>query len=84
VPQLNREVLWAWLKTHKWSVRRLAEECTAIGEDSFVVSTMYNVVNGTNFMRSDRIKVICQVTAKYGDGVSYDRLVAVEPERHMY
>ena len=37
--------------------------------------TVRNAVNGIDPMRAGRIKVICKVLAKYGDGVSYERLV---------
>jgi hypothetical protein len=37
---------------------------------------MRNAINGIDPMRRGRIKVICKVTAKYGDGISYVQLVA--------
>ena len=37
---------------------------------------MRKVVNGIEPMRPGRVKVICKVLAKYGDGIPYDGLVA--------
>lgn len=68
----------AWLVEHNWTVRRLAEECSALGQDFFSEGTVRNAVNGIDPMRPGRITVICKVTAKYGDGISYRRLVADE------
>ncbi len=36
---------------------------------------MRNTVNGIDPMRPGRIKLICRVLAKYGDGISYAELV---------
>jgi hypothetical protein len=84
VPKLNREVIRAWLVEHNWSVRRLAEECSALGEDTFSEGTMRNAVNGIDPMRPGRITVICKVTARYGDGIPYRRLTvgAEDGDRH--
>ena len=76
MPKLNREVIRQWLHDHNWPVRRLAEECSALGEDTFTEGTVRNAVNGLDPMREGRIRVICKVTARYGDGISYARLVA--------
>jgi hypothetical protein len=81
VPKLNREVIRAWLAEHNWTVSRLAEECSVLGEDTFSEGTVRNAVNGIDPMREGRIRVICRVTARYGDGISYARLV-VENEAH--
>lgn len=75
MPKLNREVIRLWLEEHNWSVKRLAEECSALGEDTFPEGTVRNAVNGIDPMRPGRIKVICRVTAKYGDGIPYTRLI---------
>ncbi|GAB3431017.1 hypothetical protein [Actinophytocola sediminis] len=75
MPKLNRTLIRDWLEHHNWSIRRLAEECSAIGEDTFAEGTMRNVVNGIDPMRPGRIRVICKVLAKYGDGIPYTRLV---------
>ena len=75
MPKLKRELLRSWLEEHNWTVRRLAEECNALGEDTFAEGTMRNAVNGIDPMRPGRIKVICKVLAKYGDGIPYKRLV---------
>ena len=37
---------------------------------------MRNAVNGLDPMREGRIRVICKVTARYGDGIPYRHLVA--------
>ena len=76
MPKLNRAVIREWLADHNWSVRRLAEECSALGTDEFSEGTVRNAVNGLDPMRVGRIRVICKVTARYGDGISYARLVA--------
>lgn len=76
MPRLNRDVIRTWLAQHNWSVARLAEECSVLGEDTFPTGTMRNVVNGLDPMREGRIRVICRVTVKYGDGIPYHRLVA--------
>ncbi len=75
MPKLNRNVIREWLEDHNWTVRRLAEECSTLGDDSFPEGTVRNAVNGIDPMRSGRIRVICKVTAKYGDGIAYTRLV---------
>jgi hypothetical protein len=75
MPKLNREVIRDWLDEHNWTVGRLAEECSALGEDKFSEGTVRNAVNGIDPMRKGRIRVICKVTARYGDGISYARLV---------
>jgi hypothetical protein len=56
-------------------VQRLTGECNALGEDTFSEGTLRNAVNGIDPMRPGRIKVICRVLAKYGDGIPYGRLV---------
>jgi len=76
MPKLNRDRIRAWLEEHNWSIARLAEECSALGEDSFPEGTLRNAVNGIDPMRAGRIRVICKVTAKYGDGIPYAQLVA--------
>lgn len=76
MPYLNRAVIRAWLAEHDWTVDRLAQECTALGVDTFPIGTVRNAVNGLDPMREGRIRVICKVTARYGDGISYARLVA--------
>jgi hypothetical protein len=76
MPKLNRAVIREWLAEHNWTVGRLAEECSAFGEDSFPAGTLRNAVNGLDPMREGRIRVICKVTARYGDGIPYTRLVA--------
>jgi hypothetical protein len=75
VPKLNRDVIRGWLAEHNWSVQRLAQECSALGVDTFAAGTVRNAVNGIDPMREGRIRVICKVTARYGDGISYARLV---------
>jgi hypothetical protein len=80
MPKLNREVIRDWLDEHNWTVGRLAEECSALGEDTFSEGTVRNAVNGIDPMRKRRIRVICKVTARYGDGISYARLVASNEE----
>lgn len=75
MPKLNRDVIRAWLVEHNWTVRRLADECSVLGEDTFVEGTVRNAVNGIDPMRPGRIQVICKVTARYGDGIPYRRLV---------
>ena len=78
MPYLNRAVIRAWLVEHNWSVSRLARECSAIGEDLFTTGTVRNAVNGIDPMRPGRIQVVCKVTARYGDGIPYWRMVADE------
>ncbi|MGH3757278.1 hypothetical protein [Actinophytocola sp.] len=75
MPKLNRAVIRAWLAEHNWTVRRLTAECNLLGEDTFAEGTVRNAVNGIDPMREGRIRVICKVTARYGDGISYARLV---------
>lgn len=76
MPYLNRAVIRGWLVERNWTVGRLAEECSALGEDTFPIGTVRNAVNGLDPMREGRIRVICKVTARYGDGIPYARLVA--------
>lgn len=76
MPKLDRDRIRNWLEDHNWSVARLAKECSELGEDTFPEGTMRNVVNGIDPMRPGRIKVICRVTAKYGDGIPYHKLIA--------
>jgi len=78
MPKLDRDRIRLWLEEHNWSVSRLAEECSALGEDTFPEGTLRNAVNGIDPMRPGRIRVICRVTAKYGDGIPYAQLVATE------
>jgi hypothetical protein len=73
VPKLNRDVIRAWLVEHNWTVGRLAEECSALGDDTFAEGTLRNAVNGIDPMRPGRINVICRVTKKFGDGIPYER-----------
>ena len=75
MPKLNRDVIRLWLEEHNWSITRLAEECSTLGEDTFPEGTMRNAVNGLDPMRPGRIRAICKVTAKYGDGIPYRQLV---------
>ncbi len=77
MPKLNRDLIRGWLEDHDWTVARLTAECNAIGEDTFAEGTVRNAVNGIDPMRPGRIKVICRVLARYGDGLLYERL-AVE------
>jgi hypothetical protein len=79
VPKLNRDVIRAWLDDHNWTVRRLAHECSTLGNDTFPEGTVRNAVNGIDPMRPRRIRVICKVTAKYGDGIPYTHLIATTP-----
>lgn len=46
-----------------------------LSEDTISEGAMRNVVNGIDGMRVGRIKLICRVTAKYGDGIAYEELV---------
>jgi hypothetical protein len=66
------------LEEHNWSIGRLAPECSALGNDTLAEGTMRNAVNGIDPMRPGRIRVICKVTAKYGDGIPYGHLVVNE------
>jgi hypothetical protein len=75
MPKLNRELIRTWLEEHNWSISRLAAECSALGEDRFTEGTLRNAVNGIDPMRPGRIRVICKVTARYGDGIPYAQLV---------
>jgi hypothetical protein len=75
MPLLNGHRIRAWLEEHNWTIGRLAEECSAMGDDTFPAGTLRNVVNGIDPMRPGRIRVICRVTARYGDGIPYDQLV---------
>ena len=70
-----------WLVDHNWSIGRLAEECNVLGLDDITEGTMRNAVNGIDPMRPGRIKLICRVTAKYGDGIPYEQIVADETTR---
>ncbi|MGH3762519.1 hypothetical protein [Actinophytocola sp.] len=76
MPKLNRDLIRRWLEEHNWPVARLAAECSALGEDVFTEGTLRNAVNGIDPMRPGRIRVICKVTAKYGDGIPYDQLIS--------
>ena len=80
MPRLKRELIRGWLEEHNWPVARLAAECSALGEDRFTEGTVRNAVNGIDPMRPGRIRVICKVTAKYGDGLTYEQLVDNEHE----
>ena len=75
MPKLNRDVIRAWLVDHNWSVSRLAQECSALGEDTIPDGVMRNAVNGIDPMRPGRINLIRRVTEKYGDGIPYERLI---------
>jgi hypothetical protein len=75
VPHLNRERIRGWLDDHNWSIGRLTAECNDLGLDDISEGTMRNAVNGIDPMRRGRIKLICRVTAKYGDGIAYEHLV---------
>lgn len=76
MPMMNRDRIRGWLEDHNWSVRRLAHECSSVGEDTIPEGTMRNAVNGIDPMRPGRIKLICKITAKYGDGIPYEQLIA--------
>jgi hypothetical protein len=78
VPKLRRAVIRAWLEERNWTVGRLTAECNALGLDTFSEGTVRNAINGIDPMRSGRIRVICRVTAKYGDGIPYVELVDEE------
>ncbi len=75
MPKLNRDRIRTWLEDHNWTVQRLTMECNALGLDTFPEGTVRNAVNGIDPMRPGRIKVICRVLAKYGDGIPYTQLV---------
>lgn len=81
MPRLNRERIRGWLEDHNWSIRRLTAECNALGLDDISEGTMRNVVNGIDPMRPGRIKLICHVTAKYGDGIAFEQLVKGDTAR---
>jgi len=81
VPKLNKTVIREWMLKHNWSMRRLAAECTALGMGYFNTSTVRNAVNCGDPMAPGRIRVICRVTARYGDRIPYERLVA-DPEQN--
>jgi hypothetical protein len=49
-----------------------------MGEDTLSEGTVRNAVNGIDPMRPGRIKVICKVLAKYGDGVPYEHLTILD------
>jgi hypothetical protein len=72
--KLNRDLIRRWPEDHNWTSARLTAECNAFGEDTFSEVTMRNAVNGIDPMRPGRIKVICGVLARYGDGMPYERL----------
>lgn len=78
MPRVNRALIRGWLDTHNWSIGRLAAECNDLGLDEITEGTMRNVVNGIDPMRRGRIRLICRVTAKYGDGIAYEQLVVGE------
>ena len=75
MPKLNRDLIRGWLEEHNWSIARLANECSALGDDVFPEGTLRNVVNGIDPMRPGRIRVISRVTAKYGVGIPYLHLI---------
>lgn len=75
MPKLNRAVIREWLEEHNWTIARLAQECSALGADEFSEGTVRNAVNGIDPMRPGRIRVICKVTRKYGDGIPYGQLI---------
>lgn len=75
MPKLNRGLIRTWLEDHNWSVGRLTAECNLLTEDTFSEGTVRNAVNGIDPMRPGRIKVICRVLKKYGDGIAYEQLV---------
>lgn len=75
MPRLNRDRIRSWLDMHNWSIGRLAEECSSIGEDTIPAGTMRNAVNGIDPMRPGRVHLICKVTALYGDEIPYNQLI---------
>ncbi|GAB3446317.1 hypothetical protein [Actinophytocola sediminis] len=75
MPMINRKLIRAWLEEHNWPIRRLVEECNALGEDTISEGSMRNAVNGIDPMRPGRIRLVCRVTQKYGDGLQYEDLV---------
>ena len=76
MPKVNKTVIRAWLITHNWSIAQLARECNALGMGYFNTETMRKAVNSVDPMSRERIMVICRVTARYGDRIPYERLVA--------
>lgn len=74
MPWLNRDLIRRWLEERNWSIGRLAEECSAVGEDTVSPGALRNAVNGIDPMRPGRIRLICRVTQKYGDGITYEQL----------
>jgi hypothetical protein len=83
MPRINRELIRTWLDDHNWSIRRLAEECSVLSEDTISEGAMRNVVNGIDGMRVGRIKLICRVTAKYGDGIGYEELLVRDADEQQ-
>jgi len=83
MPMLDRERIRTWLEDHNWSVERLAAECSEVGEDTIPEGTMRNAVNGIDPMRPGRIKLICRVTTKYGDGIPYAELADTGASTHL-
>jgi hypothetical protein len=81
MPKLNKHVMRSWLDNHNWSIDHLADECTTLGKERFPKGTVRNAVYGIDPMRPDRIHVICAVTAKYGDGLTYERLAFTDEEQ---
>jgi hypothetical protein len=79
VPRLRRDRIRTWLEDHNWSISRLTAECNVLGLDDITEGTMRNAVNGIDPMRPGRIKLICRVTAKYGDGISYEQILEDGP-----
>ncbi|WP_154814786.1 hypothetical protein [Actinophytocola xinjiangensis] len=75
MPKLNRDLIRAWLEDNNWTVARLTRECNTLTEDTIAEGTMRNVTNGIDPMRPGRIKVICRVLAKYGNGLPYEQLI---------
>lgn len=75
MPKLNRDRIRSWLEVHNWSIGRLARECSSIGDDTIPEGTMRNVVNGIDPTRPGRVHLICKVTARYGDGITYGELI---------
>jgi hypothetical protein len=81
VPRLKRERIRTWLEDHNWSIGRLTVECNVLGVDDITEGTMRNAVNGIDPMRPGRIKLICRVTAQYGDGIAYEQIVEDDTAR---
>ncbi|WP_154814627.1 hypothetical protein [Actinophytocola xinjiangensis] len=81
MPKINGTLLKHWLATHNWSVNRLARECTTLGEDTIPEGTLRNALAGRDPIRPGRIHLIAHVTAKYGDGLSYEALTTLDPQR---